>query len=250
MQSFGLMLLLGLGVAILLLRARADRYGVTKEGAGDMATAALIAGVLGARLLFLLQEPKTFWQNVFKWQFQGLTSFGGLIAGAIAVLLWARKRKIALPNVIDLAAPAFLAAHAVGRIGCLLNGCCFGHQCPPGTWYGVHVEGTKALHVPAQLFDSAMNVAAVGLLLWIERRNVAPLVLTGWGLVLHGLARFVYEFWRAGTDDEVARGLASSTYLGSLPVTEAQVTALAMSLLGAIVLGFATRGRGGVRAAA
>ena len=183
-------------------------------------------------------HPVLFKIGSFPVQSFGLMLLLGL--GVAAVLVWAKRRKVALSAVTDLAAPAFLAAHAVGRIGCLLNGCCYGGECAPGAWYGVRMAETGKLHVPAQLFDSAMNVGAVLLLLAIERRRVAPLVLTGWALILHGAARFVYEFWRAGS---------SSTYLGSLPITEAQATALVVMIVGAVVLALGVRGKGGIRAA-
>ena len=90
-----------------------------------------------------------------------------------------------------------------------------------------------------------MNFAALGAVLAIERRGLRPLAMTGLVLVLHGLARFVYEFFRAGP-------LGSSTIwfdLGPIPITEGHVMALAVSLFGAGLIAFGALRRGTVRGA-
>jgi prolipoprotein diacylglyceryltransferase len=89
-------------------------------------------------------------------------------------------------------------------------------------------------HYPAQLFDSVMNLAAMGFLLLIERKKLLPGRMAALMLILHGSARFIYEFWRAGTEDQVAHGLATSTYWGSLPITQGHAMALALILIGGV----------------
>jgi phosphatidylglycerol:prolipoprotein diacylglycerol transferase len=133
---------------------------------------------------------------------------------------------------LDVAAPAFILGHAIGRIGCLLNGCCFGGVCPPTLPWGIHVENSALLHHPAQAYDSLMNLAVLAYLLYRERKGLHLGQLAGLALGLHGLTRFIYEFWRAGTLAQVDMGQASSTYWGSLPITQAQAMAFILIVAG------------------
>lgn len=243
-HTFGVMLTLAFFAAIALLRHRAAKFGTTKEAITDVAFWTIIAGILGARVLFIAQEWPHYaahLNELFSIQFQGLTSFGGLIAGGIAAVVVGKKKGIPPATLLDLVAPAFLVGHAIGRIGCLFNGCCVGGQCDPNAWYAVMGADDGYYHFPAQVVDSLMNFAALGAVLGIERRGLRPLATTGLVLILHGLARFVYEFFRAG---------ASSTvwfHVGPIPMTEAHVMALAVSLFGAGLIAYGARRSGTVR---
>ncbi|HWD37731.1 MAG TPA: prolipoprotein diacylglyceryl transferase [Fimbriimonas sp.] len=238
-HTFGVVMVFAFAAAIGLAQVRAPRYGLTKNQVGDLAFWTLICGVLGARIGFIIQELPYYLSHLselFSIQFSGLTSFGGLIAGALAVVGWAKKHRIPLWHLLDLCAPAFVIGHAIGRIGCLMNGCCFGGVCPQNLSWGVHVEGSPLLHYPAQAYDTLMNLGVVGILLWRERAGMKLGQLTGLALTLHGMTRVVFEFWRAGTDEQVKAGIASSTYWGSLPFTQAQAMAAAIVLLGVVIL--------------
>ncbi len=227
-HSFGLLMLLAFAVALLFARKRGPRFGFTPEQISDVAFWTLIAGVLGARVAFLAQEIPFYREHPEKLltlQFEGLTSFGGLIFGFLTVVIACRRLKKPLWNLLDALAPAMLVGHAIGRVGCLLNGCCYGGHCDLP--WGIHVENAAGLFHPAQIYDSLMNLAALGVLLALERRGLRAGQTFGLFLVLHGIARFVYEFWRAGT---------TSTTMGSLPLTEAHVAALVLVLAGAAVL--------------
>jgi phosphatidylglycerol:prolipoprotein diacylglycerol transferase len=230
------MLLIAFFVAVWMAKRRAPRFGLTPQNVYDGAFWALILGVFGARIVYILQEWKYYsahTSEILSWQFAGLTSFGAIIFGIIGLYVYCRKQKISLIRMLDVIAGPFLIAHAIGRVGCLLNGCCYGGVCDLP--WGIHVAGQTALFHPAQIYDSLLNVAGFGILVWRERKSIA------WGqsaalcLILHGTARFIYEFWRAGTDAQVAQGLATSTYMGSLPITDAQAAALVVVLAGALL---------------
>src|SRR4051812_5473146 len=120
-HSYGVVLIIGFLVGLFIARKRAPRYGINPNKLSDVAFIALIAGVLGARILFLIQEPPKDWHEYFSPEFAGLTSFGGLIGGALVMALWARKNKISMRALLDVFGPPLLVAHAIGRVGCLLN---------------------------------------------------------------------------------------------------------------------------------
>lgn len=240
-HSYGVMLLIAFFVAVWLARKRAPRFGFTPDQVYDASFWALILGIIGARLFFIVQEWPYYSKHtaeLFSWQFAGLTSFGGLVMGAVGLFLWSRHAKKSFIRMLDVIAAPFLIAHAIGRIGCLLNGCCYGGQCDLP--WGIHVRNDggvllPGLYHPAQIYDGLMNVAAFILLLYIERRGLVYGRSISLVLILHGTARFIYEFWRAGTVAQVNAGVATSTYMGKLPITDAQVAALAVIAIGAVM---------------
>jgi len=234
-HTYGVILVVAFLVALAYARTRAPRYGISPAKLSDMSFLMLVAGVLGARILFFVQEPPKDWHEYFSIQFAGLTSFGGLIGGAIVVLWWARRNKTPIKPILDVLGPPLLVGWAIGRVGCLMNGCCYGGVCPPSVPWAIHVAGSSLLFHPAQIYDSLMNLAGLGIVLMIEKRGLVLGQVFALSLAANGLSRFIYEFWRAGTPAQVDAGLASSTYWGSLPITQAQAAAGAIVLFGAVL---------------
>jgi phosphatidylglycerol:prolipoprotein diacylglycerol transferase len=233
-HSYGVLLILGFFAALWVARRRAPRYGFTPEEVSDIGFWTLIFGVLGARVVYILLELPHFLSHpneILSWQFQGLTSFGGLIFGFLYLLFWCWRKKRSFLSLLDLVSAPALVGFGFGRIGCLLNGCCYGALCKPGDLFCVAVDHEPGLYVPAQLYDSLMNFAAFGLLVWMESRFRQHANRPGLGkglsfalfLILHGTARFIYEIFRAG---------ASSEVLPMIGLTLAQITALAFIVAG------------------
>lgn len=228
-HSFGVMLVLaflaGLGVAT----RRASRFGVDPNKLGDAAVWVLVWGVLGARLFYIAQNLPHYLANpreLVSLQFQGLTSFGGVAFGAGYLIYWARRAGYPIRNVLDAAAPGMMVGHIIGRLGCYLNGCCYGGKCPPEMPLALHIHGIAYTVHPAQLYDAGMNLIGLGLLLWREKRGLAYGQVTGLFLMLHALARFIYEYWRMGETAEK---------LGVLPFTEAQAVSVLMFAIGLVL---------------
>ncbi|MGV3614513.1 MAG: prolipoprotein diacylglyceryl transferase [Fimbriimonas sp.] len=244
-RSFGVMILIAFLAGLWMVRRRAERYGFEVSKVTDLAFTALVAGVLGARILFIVQEIPYYRQHPEKLltlQFEGLTSFGGVIFGAGAVLWWAWRHKAPLGRLFDLFGPAFMFGHVFGRIGCFLNGCCYGGVCDASIPWATKFHEVPGLHHPAQLYDALMNLVGAGLIfLWERKGNLRSGQAAGAFFILHGLTRFIYEFWRAGTPEQVRTGAASSTYWGNLPITEAQGVALALMLVGIVIFVIAIR---------
>lgn len=231
LYSYGLMLILAFFVGAWFARRRAPKYGIDPEKIWDVAFWMLMAGVLGARVLFILQDLPYFLQNrdqLFSLRFEGLTSYGGVLGGFIAVLIWCRVVKVPVVKLLDVLGPAFLVGHAIGRVGCLLNGCCYGGQCDLP--WGIHVLSQDGktflpgLYNPAQIYDSLMNLVALAIVLYVERFKPKTGRIAALVIFLHASCRFIYEFWRAGTTSEL---------YGKLPLTEAQLAAGVLMVVGA-----------------
>lgn len=239
-RSFGVLMVIAFLSAIWLCQQRAAKFGLNKDKVGDLSLWLLGSGVIGARVVFILQDLPYYLAHkseLLSLRFSGLTSFGGLIFGLIALVVWCRVQRVSIVSVLDMVAPCFLLGHIFGRFGCFFNGCCYGRACDASYPLATHFAEAPGLHQPAQLYDAAMNVGALAVLLAWERKGLSigkPFCVA---LALHGLTRFIYEFWRAGTDSEVQSGVASSTYWGNLPITQAQGMAAVLILVG--IIGFA-----------
>ncbi len=226
--SFGVMVLVGFLAGLWFARRRASTFGYTPDQVSDVAFWVLSAGIFGARLAYILIELPYYLKNpneIIQLQFKGLTSFGGVILAAFAVLWQSKRLKTNALQLMDCIAPSFLIGHFFGRIGCLLNGCCYGGNCDLP--WAIHVIEKPGLFHPAQIYDGLMNL--IGLAIFFIAFNKKQLGIgqtSGFAFIVYGLSRFIYEFWRAGE---------TSTTIGSLPITEAHVMALIVVAFGAVL---------------
>jgi phosphatidylglycerol:prolipoprotein diacylglycerol transferase len=227
-HSYGVLLLIAFFVGVWFARKRAPRFGFTPTEIYDGSFWALILGVIGARVFYIIQEWDYYSRNtsqIFSWQFAGLTSFGAIAFGLLGYYIWTRLAHRSFVRLLDLIAPPFLVAHAIGRVGCLLNGCCYGG--PAHVPWAIHVSERAGLYHPAQIYDSLMNLVGVGVLLLAERKGISYGKSTSLGMIAHGTARFIYEFWRAGT---------TSTTIGHSWMTDGQAAALVLVACGVLLL--------------
>lgn len=236
-HTYGVILMIAFLVGVYWAQRRGAPRGIPKGEIGDLCIWLLIAGVLGARLTYILQEFHSMtWKEILSFQFAGLTSFGGIVGGFIALLFVAKRRKRPAIQYLDVCMPPMVLGQAIGRVGCLLNGCCLGGVCDPHLPWGITVAGQTVHFHPAQIYESLMLLAGLAIIMPLERKGLfRPGQMFGIGLIVLGVCRFIYEFWRAGTDAQVEGGLASSTYWGSLPITQAQAVAGALAIAGIVV---------------
>lgn len=246
-RSYGVMLVIAFFVGLWMVRKRAPRFHFDPTKVADAAFWSLILGVLGARVVFILQDLPYYLAHtneLISIQFQGLTSFGGFLFGFLYLLWWSKRQMRSSWDTLDLFAPAGLVGQAIGRVGCFLNGCCYGGVCPATVPWAIHVtENPGVLHHPAQIYEGLMDIAGLGIFYAFERRGLAKGQGFALFLMLQGIARFIYEFWRAGTEAQVASGEASSTYWDGLPITQAQGVAGLMVICGVAI--FIARARAG-----
>lgn len=127
--SYGFMLMVAFLVSIAVARWRAKKEGIDPNAITDLGMYLIFAGIAGARLFFVIQfyeDYKNNLLNIFKIYEGGLVYYGGLFAAIIMLLVFVRKRKLPVLKVIDIIVPSTALGLAFGRIGCFLNGCCFG----------------------------------------------------------------------------------------------------------------------------
>lgn len=244
LRSYGVLLVIAVLVAVWMGRRRAPRWGIGADKLWDSAPWLVLPGVLGARLLYIAQHWEYYSshpEELWSFRFEGLTSFGGLIGGLLGFLVWRKIAKVGFWEFLDVVSVPVLVAQAIGRVGCLLNGCCYGR--PSEAWCAVPVGGLPERHLAAQVVDSVLLLIGA----WLLSRKERPLLPYGSSfgamLAIFGASRFVYEFFRAGSLEEFESGVASSV-VGVLGLTNAQWLSLAM-VVGGIALAWARRPKSG-----
>ena len=130
--SYGAMMVVGFLAALALARWRSRRLGEDPNHITDFGVYALLAGVLGARGLHVIHNWGEYRHNlgqVFAVWSGGLEFLGGVLVAMVAFAWYFRRRKLPMLKYLDILAPALMLGLAFGRIGCFLNGCCFGAVC-------------------------------------------------------------------------------------------------------------------------
>jgi len=215
--TFGLMLGLAFIAAGWLATRRLAELGRPVDWSYEMVFSALVGGVVGAKLWWLVEEWDSVGGDVLANLFSGvgLVWYGGLAGGALGLLAWALWRRAPLLMVADLAAPSIALGYAVGRIGCQLAG--DGDYGVPSDvpWAMAYPEGTvpttEEVH-PTPVYETlAMGAAAAGL--WRLRDSLPPGGLFALYLVLAGIERFLVEFVRRNEALVLGLSLAQLTSL-------------------------------------
>jgi phosphatidylglycerol:prolipoprotein diacylglycerol transferase len=185
---------LAYAVGALVFWLEARRRKLATQGIGKLAIIGVLGGGIGAKLAQLLSQGWPFsipLLAVAQPQQGGRAILGGVIVGWLCVEI-AKRRMGIKRSTGDLFALALPAGEAVGRIGCFLNGCCYGASCDL-PWA---VEQHGALRHPAQIYSSLVAVAIFGVLLALRDRMPREGDLFRLYLVLFGFARFWLEFVR------------------------------------------------------
>lgn len=237
-KSYGVILMIGVLVALWFARKRAPKFGVSPEDLVDSLFWMVIPGILGARLVYIVQNFKEMvaQNQLFSLQFNGLTSFGGMIFGFLGLLAYVKFKKKALWPMLDTVGVPVLVAHAIGRIACLMNGCCFGW--PGEEWYCVPVDGLHGHFLPAQLLDTVMCLVFAVVLMLVERKKLAAGASFAFTVIAYGVSRYIYEFWRAG---KLVNGKWVADSMANLPITRAQFTAILLVIVGLTIYFFVNR---------
>jgi phosphatidylglycerol---prolipoprotein diacylglyceryl transferase len=209
LQTFGIAFALAFVASGTLFARRLYELGKPVDWAYEGIFAALIGGLVGSRVDYIIQNWSQVSGDIFGNVFSGsgLVFFGGLIGGAIGVILWARWRGFLGWTLFDSAAAPIAIGYAVGRIGCQVSGDGDYGQPSDLPWAMAYPDGTvpttQEVH-PTPVYET-FTMGLVTLLLWNLRDRLAPGMVFGLYLFLGGLERFLVEFIRR--NDVVFAGL-------------------------------------------
>jgi phosphatidylglycerol---prolipoprotein diacylglyceryl transferase len=204
---YGVMIAVSIAISITVVYIESRRQGINTDDVLDIAIAAVIGGILGARIGWIMTSPNVLWYLAHPvrilaiWE-GGLSYFGGILGGVVAANCLIRRRRMAFWRMTDIVAPLLALSFGIGKIGCWLNGCCNGT--PTTSWLGViftnplsECDLLNQRIWPAQLFNSASGFLAFAVLFWVvrKRKHYDGQVFI-WYLYLYGATSFVVEFFR------------------------------------------------------
>lgn len=235
LPTYGLMLAVAFLLALWLAQARARSAGLATEAVLDLWIAALVSGIIGAKLLLYALDFRYYMDNP-RALLSGLQSagvfYGGFLAAVLTCLYMLSRRGLPGWKIADIAAPAIALAQAVGRLGCFAAGCCYGR--PTDLPWAVTFTNADAhrltgvplgaaLH-PSQLYESALDFLLFLTLLVLSRRKGPDGRIFLWYLLLYALLRGAVEFTRGDPRGQI---FGTST---------SQILALAAGLAAAFLL--------------
>jgi phosphatidylglycerol:prolipoprotein diacylglycerol transferase len=200
---YGVMMAIAFIAGLWTASRRGRREGIEAEKILDIGPWLIVGTIVGARALHVA----TYWHEEFAgrplWEIfavwkGGLVFYGGLVGASLAGILYARYKKIAVWKLADVLAPSIPLGYVFGRIGCFMNGCCFGRECslpwavhyPPG-----HETYPNGVH-PSQLYDSLLSLGLYLFLAWLYRRKKFDGQIFATYLLCYAVTRSIVESFR------------------------------------------------------
>lgn len=236
--GYGFMLFVAVGVGTLVAAWRANKEGLSSDRIWDLAFVLFLSGITGARTFYLVEyrdqvfkdvhTVPDFLYTVFNLSSGGIVLYGGLIAAAVGFFSFCAVNRIRPLALLDIITPSIFLGIGFGRIGCFLNGCCYGDECnlpwavrfprgsatfdslvqkklldPDALW-------TQPLH-PTQIYSALDGFILAALTAWYfsrRRRNGEVFAI---GLTIYPITRFLIEFIR--NDEPPRYGLTISQWI-------------------------------------
>ena len=191
--SFGVILALSFMIALIIAVKRKNVAGVSSEEVMDIGLIIMFSGIIGARLGWVLINIKSienFWQ-IFDFRNGGLSLHGSLIGGLIALWIYSNIKKKNIGKILDMVTPSVIIGIAIGRIGCFMNGCCYGVESSifsaSSVFHGHH---------PAQLYEMFLDFILFIFVLFYEKRTKFSGELFITFIMGYSVVRFIVEIFR------------------------------------------------------
>ena len=206
--AYALMVTIAFLVGAFLAVRRAKEYGILPHEVTNLVTLILITSIVGSRMLYVFEHIRAFSENpisIFLISQGGLSYNGGLFFALIGAFCWLKRKKIPVVRMLDILAPTIPLGFFLVRIGCFLNGCCFGNPTDmpwgvvfpsdsPAGWVYKNIK----IH-PTQLYSSFSGLISFFILLGFEKKlqfaKGNGLLFFSF-LILSALWRFIIEFFR------------------------------------------------------
>lgn len=229
--TYGVMFVLGVALGLWTVKLRADKAGLESDTILDLSLWVVIWALVGAKVLLVLVELPRYLQHpadllgVLR---AGGVFLGGLLAAIAASIVLFRRYQLRFFETADVVAPSISLGQAIGRIGCLMAGCCWGGRCDlpwaitytdPRAHANVGTPLGVSLH-PFPVYAMIFNFSLYGFLAWLYKRGVATGRVFASYLMIYGTGRFLLELTRG----DAARGfvfaglMSTSQFIGLLLV--------------------------------
>jgi phosphatidylglycerol:prolipoprotein diacylglycerol transferase len=223
---YGIMMALAFIAGLWTATRRARRANVSGDAIADVTLWLMVGSILGARFVYVT----TYWKQEFAGQkFSeifaiwngGLVYYGGLIGATIAGAAYLAWKKLPVLRIADILAPSIALGSVFGRVGCLLNGCCYGRACDLP--WAIHFPADHETHGlgvhPTEIYDGLLNLILYLGLAWLFRRRKFDGQIFALYLIGYAICRFTVEFFRGDyPPDHIHEGMFTSAQLLSAPI--------------------------------
>jgi phosphatidylglycerol:prolipoprotein diacylglycerol transferase len=222
---YGILVAMGFIAGLWTAARRGKIYGIAPEKVYDLGPWLIVGALIGARTLYVISywreefASKPFYE-IFMVQHGGLVYYGGLIGAVVAGLIHLRIKKLSVWKIADVMAPSIALGYVFGRIGCLMNGCCYGREChlPWAITYPAgHTTHGLPVH-PTQIYDSLLNLGLYLLLAWFYRRKKFDGQVFALYLIGYALLRSLVEYFRGDYPIHYLGGWATPAQLVSIGI--------------------------------
>jgi len=194
--SYGLMMVIAFLAASYLCGQKGESINFNTEYLYNLLFFTFLIGVLGARIFYVIEHIQYYIKHpveIVMLQYGGLSWFGGLISGSLFAVIYIKLKKLVISEVFDLVAPFLAFGQAIGRIGCFLNGCCYGRHSEIGIYFPAH----DAVLIPTQLYASFFLIVIFIILRFIQDKPHRRGAIFFTYLLLYSVQRFFIETLRA-----------------------------------------------------
>lgn len=195
--SYGFIVAVAFIVSAYLARLEARRQNIDPEKILNLCLGLVISGIIGARILYVLQNWAFYLDQpgqILMLHKGGLSFYGGFISGIVFAIVYLRKQGLDILITFDLISPYLALAQAIGRIGCLFNGCCYGK--PTNLNFCVYFPGDSVVRHPVQIYSSLGLLLIFVILRLPQTRAKLPGQIFVVYLLLYSGLRFLLEFLR------------------------------------------------------
>ena len=212
---YGVFVAIGFLVAYWLFQKRAANLGLSEKETSNLIMLLFVSGILGGRIYYIFLDWDRFVTNPGEVLLSrsGFVFFGGFLMAVFALFLWSRAKQRPLAPIADALAPPLALGHMFGRLGCFMEGCCYGK--PSSYFWAVRPEAPPevagiAIH-PTQIYEAIGLLDIFLTLLVMERMPRYPGKIAWSYCILYSVFRFIVEFFR---------GDVPHTYLGRFTLAQ------------------------------
>lgn len=203
--GYGAMIAIGIITAVTIINSRGKKRGYDEDSLINMEIIAVICGVLGGKILYLLTDIKNIISDpsILKDFGQGFVVYGSIMGGALGVYIYIKKKKWDAFKIFDLVIPSVAIAQGIGRLGCTLAGCCYGKETslPIGIIFNDSPYAPNHIHLlPTQPISAVYDMLMGLFLIWYSGKNKKDGRVFALYLCIYSAGRFIIEFFRG---DEV-----------------------------------------------
>lgn len=206
LHFYGALVALGFFVGMQWVKVEAKRVGINPERALDLFFYIVLSAIVGSRILYVLASEPDWWHDpvvFFRFWEGGLVFYGGLIAAVLTTLWYTRKHNISFLKMADVFMPGVAIGHAIGRLGCVAAGCCYGKVAPEGFPFSfVYPDGPFAIApagiplYPVQLFEALAEVGVFLFLIWFRKRKKFEGEVFLLYIIIYPILRAILEIFR------------------------------------------------------